>query len=463
MSGAPDAARREAERKLELRKRLAEIERDLNSRAPENMPEPSLERVRQVMELLGDPQNAYPVIHLTGTNGKTTTTRVIERILREIGLNTGRMTSPHLHDVRERIAFNGQPIEPERFVATYDDVLPYVHIVDERSVAEGGPRTTYFELLVIIAYAAFADAPVDVAVVEVGLGGLWDATNVADGKVAVVTPISLDHTRLLGDTVEEIATEKRAIIKPGALAVIGRQLPEVDEVIREHVVEVEATMLREDEAFAVTERDQAIGGQQITVQGLAAVYPDLFVPLFGDYQAHNVATAIAAVEAFIGGGEQPLDLELLQSALAQVTSPGRLEIVRRSPTVLVDAAHNAGGAIALAEALTDSFAFTHLVGVLAVLADKDAESMLTTLEPVLDEVVVTRNSSPRSLSAQSLGELAVEIFGEDRVRIEPVLVDALDRAAALADDAGVGAGVIATGSIMTAADVRALLGKSDET
>ena len=463
MSGAPDAARREAERKLELRKRLAEIERDLNSRAPENMPEPSLERVRQVMELLGDPQNAYPVIHLTGTNGKTTTTRVIERILREIGLNTGRMTSPHLHDVRERIAFNGQPIEPERFVATYDDVLPYVHIVDERSVAEGGPRTTYFELLVIIAYAAFADAPVDVAVVEVGLGGLWDATNVADGKVAVVTPISLDHTRLLGDTVEEIATEKRAIIKPGALAVIGRQLPEVDEVIREHVVEVEATMLREDEAFVVTERDQAIGGQQITVQGLAAVYPDLFVPLFGDYQAHNVATAIAAVEAFIGGGEQPLDLELLQSALAQVTSPGRLEIVRRSPTVLVDAAHNAGGAIALAEALTDSFAFTHLVGVLAVLADKDAESMLTTLEPVLDEVVVTRNSSPRSLSAQSLGELAVEIFGEDRVRIEPVLVDALDRAAALADEAGVGAGVIATGSIMTAADVRALLGKSDET
>lgn len=463
MSGAPDAARREAERKLELRKRLAEIERDLNSRAPENMPEPSLERVRQVMELLGDPQNAYPVIHLTGTNGKTTTTRVIERILREIGLNTGRMTSPHLHDVRERIAFNGQPIEPERFVATYDDVLPYVHIVDERSVAEGGPRTTYFELLVILAYAAFADAPVDVAVVEVGLGGLWDATNVADGKVAVVTPISLDHTRLLGDTVEEIALEKRAIIKPGALAVIGRQLPEVDEVIREHVVEVEATMLREDEAFVVTERDQAIGGQQITVQGLAAVYPDLFVPLFGDYQAHNVATAIAAVEAFIGGGEQPLDLELLQSALAQVTSPGRLEIVRRSPTVLVDAAHNAGGAIALAEALTDSFAFTHLVGVLAVLADKDAESMLTTLEPVLDEVVVTRNSSPRSLSAQSLGELAVEIFGEDRVRIEPVLVDALDRAAALADDAGVGAGVIATGSIMTAADVRALLGKSDET
>ena len=462
MSGAPDAARREAERKLELRKRLDEIERDLNSRAPENMPEPSLDRVRQVMELLGDPQHAFPVIHLTGTNGKTTTTRVIERILREIGLNTGRMVSPHLHDIRERIAFNGQPIDPERFVATYDEVLPYVQIVDERSVARGGPRTTYFELLVIIAYAAFADAPVDVAIVEVGLGGLWDATNVADGKVAVITPISLDHTRLLGDTVEEIATEKRAIIKPGALAVIGRQLPEVDEVIREHVVEVEATMLREDEAFLVTERDQAVGGQQITVQGLAAVYPDLFVPLFGDYQAHNVATAIAAVEAFIGGGEQPLDLEILQSALAAVTSPGRLEIVRRSPTVLVDAAHNAGGAIALAEALTDSFAFTHLVGVLAVLADKDAESMLQTLEPVLDEVVVTRNSSPRSLPAQALGELATEIFGEDRVHIEPVLVDALDRAAALADDAGVGAGVIATGSIMTASDVRALLGKTNE-
>lgn len=460
-SGAPDAARREAERKLELRQRLEEIGRDIASRAPENTPEPSLERVRQVMELLGDPQHTFPVIHLTGTNGKTTTTRVIERILRELGLTTGRMTSPHLHDVRERISLNGHPIDPERFVAAYDDVMPFVHMVDERSVAADGPRTTYFELLVILAYAAFADAPVDVAVVEVGLGGLWDATNVADGKVAVITPVSLDHTRLLGDTVEEIATEKRAIIKPGAIAVVGRQLPEVDEVIREHVLEVDATMLREDEAFGVTARDQAVGGQQITVRGLAGEYADLFVPLYGEHQAHNVATAIAAVEAFIGGGEQPLDHELLQAALAEVTSPGRLEIVRRSPTVLVDAAHNAGGAVALAEALTDSFAFTRLIGLLAVLADKDAETMLQTLEPVLDEIVVTRNSSPRSLSARQLGDIAIEIFGEDRVHVEPVLVDALDRAAALADEAGVGAGVVATGSIMTAADVRALLGKSD--
>lgn len=460
-SGRPDAARIEAERKLEVRRRVDEIEREIQSRAPENTPEPSLERVAQAMELLGDPQKSFPVVHLTGTNGKTTTTRVIERILRETGLSTGRFTSPHLHSMRERIALNGKPIDAERFIAAWDDVLPYIQIVDERSQAAGGPRMTYFEVLVVLAYAAFADAPVDVAIIEVGLGGVWDATNVADGAVAVLTPVSLDHTRLLGSTVEEITMEKRGIIKPGAIVIEGLQQPEVDDLVTQRCEEVEATLAREGERFMVTARDLAVGGQQISVRGLAADYDDLFVPLFGAHQAHNVAMAIAAAEAFLGGGEQPLDDDVLRTALADVTSPGRLEIVRRSPTVLVDGAHNPGGAIALRDAMEDSFNFSRLVGVIAMFGDKDVESMLSTLEPVFDEIVVSRNSSHRAMDPAKLGALAAEIFGEDRVTVVPDLVDAIDRAAELADEGGVAGGVLATGSIVTAADVRRILGRSD--
>lgn len=460
-SGRPDAAAREAAAQLELRKRLREVERHILTRAPENTPEPSLERVAQIMELLGEPQRSFPVIHLTGTNGKTSTTRFIERILREMGLSTGRFTSPHLHDVRERIALNGAPIDPERFIATYDEVIPYVEMVDQRSAEAGGPRTTYFELLVVMAYAAFADAPVDVAVVEVGLGGRWDATNVADGQVAVITPIDIDHQRLLGSTVEEITLEKRDIVKAGAIAVVGRQDPDVLELITERAQEVGASVVSEDEQFSVLTRDQAVGGQQVSLRGLAGDYNDLFLPLFGDHQAHNVVTAIAAVEAFIGGGEQPLDVDILRAALERLTSPGRLEIVRRSPTVLVDAAHNAAGARALRDAMQDSFNFAKLVGVVAILADKDADAILQTLEPVLDEIVVTRTNSHRATDPERLGELASEIYGEDRVFVVPSMPEALDRAAELADEGGVAGGVLATGSVVTAAEVRALLGATD--
>lgn len=460
-SGRPDAAQREAARQLEIRKRLREVEEAILARTPESSPEPSLERVRRIMELLGDPQRSFPVIHLTGTNGKTTTTRTIERIVRETGLSTGRFTSPHLHNVRERISFNGKPIDPERFIATYDDVLPYVELIDAEARDAGEPTTTYFEILVVMAYAAFADAPVDVAIVEVGLGGEWDATNVADGQVAVITPISLDHTRLLGSTVEEITLEKRGIIKPGSITVVGEQEPAVDDLLAERIAEVGGSAKREAVDFEVLERDQAVGGQQLTVQGLAAVYPELYVPLFGQHQAHNVATAIAAAEAFLGGGERSLDIELLRAALADLDSPGRLEIVRRSPTVLVDAAHNASGVRALRDALGDSFNFARLVGVLAIFADKNADDMLSTLEPVLDHVVISRNSSHRSMRPEELGAIAVDIFGEDRVDVVPNLPDAIDRAAELADEGGVAGGVLATGSIQTAADVRALLGVTD--
>ncbi|MGZ4651611.1 bifunctional folylpolyglutamate synthase/dihydrofolate synthase [Oryzihumus sp.] len=460
-SGRPDAAQQHAAEQLELRKRMREVEQEILSRTPEHDLEPSLDRIAAVMELLGDPQKAFPVIHVTGTNGKTSTTRMIERLLREAGLSTGRFTSPHLHDIRERIALNGKPIPPEKFIAAYDEVLPYVEMVDTKSVDEGGPRMTYFEVVVAVAYAAFADAPVDVAVVEVGMGGSWDATNVADGTVAVVTPIALDHERFLGSLVEDIATEKAGIIKEGAIAVIGVQEPEVTEILLERAAEVGATPAVEGSAFGVLARDLAVGGQQVSIRGLSGDYNDLFLPLHGAHQGHNAAIALAAVEAFIGGGEQPLDIDVVRAGFAEVSSPGRLEIVRRSPTVLVDAAHNPAGAEALSAALEDSFNFARIIGVIAVLADKDATQMLEILEPVLDEVVVTRTTSPRAMSPRALGDLATEIYGENRVTVVDSLPEALDRAAGLADEGGVAGGVLATGSITTAAEVRLLLGVTE--
>ena len=251
-SGDPRAAAREAEEAAALRLRAREIEDEILARTPENNPEPSLERVRRAMELLGDPQTSFPMIHLTGTNGKTSTTRIVERLVREHGLKTGRFTSPHLHDFRERISLDGEPVDVERLVRVWDDIEPFIAMVDHESTSNGGVRMTYFEVIVVLAYSVFADAPVDVAIVEVGLGGAWDATNVADGVVSVVTPVALDHQRLLGDTVEDIAHEKKGIIKPGAFAVVAAQVPEVDEILREQCLEVDATMLRERDAYAVT-------------------------------------------------------------------------------------------------------------------------------------------------------------------------------------------------------------------
>jgi len=458
VSPAPDTAQREAARNLEVMKRVREVEDTILARAPEHDLEPSLDRVRAVMDLLGEPQRSFPVIHLTGTNGKTSTTRIIESILRELGLATGRFTSPHLHTMRERIAIAGEPIAAEKFLAAYDDIAPFVEIVDARSAAEGQPRMTFFEVLVCLAYAAFADAPVDVAVVEVGMGGSWDATNVADGVVSVVTPIDIDHIHFLGSTREDIATEKSGIIKADAITLSAIQEPEVAQILIDRSAEVGARILFEGNDFGVTGLDVAVGGQQFAVRGLAAAYDDLFLPLHGTHQVHNAALAIAAVEAFVGGGEQPLDPDVLRAGLEGASSPGRLEIVRRSPTVIVDAAHNPHGARALAAALRESFAFGKLVGVIAILKDKDATEMLETLEPVLDEIVVTRTTSSRAMPPVELGQLAGEIFGEHRVYVLDELPDALDRAAELADEGGVGGGVVATGSVVTAAEVRMLLG-----
>ncbi|GAB3876180.1 bifunctional folylpolyglutamate synthase/dihydrofolate synthase [Terrabacter terrigena] len=462
MNGRPDASALEAARNLEEMKRMREVEEEILGRAPENDIGPSLERINAVMELAGDPQRTYPSIHLTGTNGKTSTSRMIDSVLRESGLSTGRFTSPHLHDIRERITLSGKPIPREKFIAAYDEVAPLIEIVDARSLESGGRRMNFFEVLVALAYVAFADAPVDVAIIEVGLGGSWDATNVIDAQVAVVTPVDLDHTHLLGDDVVAIAEEKSGIIKADSVTVSGVQDEDVARVLLDRVEEVGgARIVFEGNDFGVLARDVAIGGQQVSLRGLAGEYPDLFLPLYGAHQASNLATAVAAVESFIGGGEQRIEHEVLLAACAAMTSPGRLEIVRRSPTVLVDAAHNPHGARSLVAALDESFTFTKLVGLVGIVADKDATGMLEVLEPVLDHVVVTRSSSPRALSPAKLGELAVELFGESRVTVVRDLPDALEQAVTLAEADGMGGGVIATGSVITAGEVRMLLGLTD--
>ena len=438
--------------------RLAQVEAEIMGRAPEHDLVPTLDRVAAVMELLGDPQRSFRVIHLTGTNGKTSTTRMIEALCREHGLRTGRFTSPHLHSMRERIAVDGEPVSAEVLVETWDEVAPIIEIVDARSAAEGGPRMTFFEVLVVLAYAVFADAPVDVAVVEVGMGGRWDATNVADGDVAVVTPIDIDHTHFLGSTVEEIAFEKAGIVKPGAVLVTAAQDEAVAAILTDRSDEVGARRYAADEDFAVTDREVALGGQLLAIRGVAGDYNEIFLPLHGEHQGANAALALVAVELFLGGGERRLDPEVVRAGFAAVTSPGRLEVVRRSPTILVDAAHNPHGATALALALGEAFSFARLVGVVAIFADKDAGAMLEALEPALDHVVVTRNSSPRSMNVASLGEIASGIFGAERVSVVPALPDALEEAVTVAESEGMGGGVVVTGSVVTAADVRLLLG-----
>ncbi|MBD8868922.1 bifunctional folylpolyglutamate synthase/dihydrofolate synthase [Nocardioides donggukensis] len=435
----------------------AEVEDALLSRWPETRLEPSLDRIRAFTALLGDPQTAYPVIHLTGTNGKTSTSRMIDGLLRTLNLRTGRFTSPHVERMSERISVDGEPLSDEAFVRAFNDVAPFTHLVD----AEQDHPLSFFETVLGMAFAAFADAPVDVAVVEVGMGGTWDATNVADGAVAVVLPIDVDHAQFLGDTPLAIASEKAGIIKPGATVVLARQQEAVATLLHERAADVDATVAREGLEFGVVSRVPAVGGQTVTLQGLRARYDEVFLPLYGAHQAQNAAMALAAVEAFTG--TEPLDDELVRAAFAEATSPGRLEVIRRSPTVLLDAAHNPHGAAAVAGALDDSFAFAPLIGVLGVMSDKDHRGLLTELEPHLAHVICTQNTTDRALPARELAEVALEIFGQDRVTVVPDLATAIDQAAALAeageafgDPLGSG-GVLVTGSVVTVGEARAML------
>jgi dihydrofolate synthase/folylpolyglutamate synthase len=446
---------------VDIEARMREVEGEIISRRPESSVDLALDRMTELVGLLGDPQRAAPVIHITGTNGKTSTARMADALLRARGLRTGRFTSPHLVSIRERICLDGAPIDPELFVSVYEEILPYVTLVDERHPV----AMSFFEVLTGMAFAAFADAPVDVMVLEVGVGGRLDCTNVADGAVAVITPISLDHTRLLGGTIEEIAAEKAGIIKPGAVAVLAQQPLPAAEVLLRHTAQVGASVAREGVEFGVLSREQAVGGQQLTLRGLRGTYEDIFLPLFGEHQAGNAAVALAAVEAFAGvsdSGDAPVDPALVREAFAGVRSPGRLEVVRRSPTIIIDAAHNPAGMAATAAAVVESFIFRHVTGVFAASGDKDVPGILAELEPVLDEIVVTRNSSDRSMEPAEVAELAAEVFGEDRVLAADGLDAAIEAAVTLVDEATAGdlpggGGVLVTGSVITAGDARRLL------
>ena len=448
---------------------LAEVEEELNERWPETKIEPSLDRIEMLMDLLGHPERSFDVIHIAGTNGKSSTARMVDSLLRAFHRRVGLVTSPHLQRVTERIGIDGQPIHPRDYVRIWHEIKPFVEMVD----AQSDVPMSKFEVLVGLSYAAFADAPVDVAVVEVGLGGRWDATNVVNADVSVITPVGLDHTAYLGDTLAEIAGEKAGIIKPREdaddpltpnenIVVIAEQDPEAMRVILQQAVDVEAGVARSGSEFAALESRIAVGGQQVNIQGLGGLYEDIFLPLHGEHQAKNAAVALAAVEAFFGASAgHPLDVATVRNGFAQAISPGRLERVRTSPTTFIDAAHNPHGAKALGAALDRDFDFARLIGVLSIFADKDATGILTALEPYLTEVVITQNSSPRALDAYDLAETARDIFGEERVHVADNLPGAYAQAVELAEDAEVqsGSGIIITGSVVTAGDARAMFGK----
>ncbi|WFE52250.1 MULTISPECIES: folylpolyglutamate synthase/dihydrofolate synthase family protein [unclassified Micromonospora] len=436
---------------------FAAVEAELNARGFTRMVF-ELDRIESLLDLLGSPQRAYPAIHLTGTNGKTSTARMIDSLLRAFGLHTGRYTSPHLETVRERISLDGEPVSEERFASVYREIKPLAELVDARS----DEPLTYFDMTTALAFATFADAPVDIAVVEVGLGGAEDATNVIQAGVCVITPIGLDHTEWLGDTLQDIALAKAGIIHPGATVIAAAQEEEAARPLLERCAEVGATIAREGGEFGVLRRAVAVGGQVLTIQGLGGVYDDVFIPLHGAHQAQNAAVALAAVEAFLGAGaRRQLDIEAVREGFASASSPGRLERVRSAPTVLLDGAHNPHGMAATVTALQEEFAFSKLVAVVGVLADKDAEALLELLEPVADLVVVTRNSSPRAMPVAELAALATEVFGEERVESAEEMPDAIELAVALAEEDVPGelsgVGVLVTGSVVTVADARRLL------
>ena len=441
---------------------LRAVEAELDTRRPETVIDPSLRRIAALVDLLGAPHRAYPVLHVAGTNGKTSTARMIDALLTRIGLRVGRYTSPHLQRATERISIDGSPVESQSYVDSYRDITPYVSLVD----GGGDVAMSKFEVLTGMAFATFADAPVEAAVLEAGMGGRWDATNVADAQVAVVTPIGLDHVAYLGAEVATVAAEKAGIIKPGSVAVLAEQPPEIARVLAQRCIEVDATVAREGMEFGVLSRDIAVGGQQLRLQGLGGVYDEVFLPLHGAHQARNAVLALAAVEAFFGAGaDRRLDTDSVREAFAGVTAPGRLERVRTAPSVFLDAAHNPHGARALATALREEFTFRRVVLVVAAMRDKDVRGILGELEPVADEIIVTVLPSPRAMALDDLAAVAREVFGEDRLRVEARLDDAIEAAVAAAEDVESGdeplsgGGVVITGSVVLVGDSRTLFGR----
>ena len=453
------------------RAELARVYALLLARAGETQIELRLDATRRACEVLGDIHTAAPTITITGTNGKTSTARMIDSLITAHDLRVGRFTSPHLHSVTERISVDGSPVSARTFVRIYDEIAPYLEIVDGQLEAEGRAKLTYFEALTVLAFAVFADAPVDVVVTEVGMGGAWDSTNVADAQVCVFTKIGLDHQAFLGDTIEEIAATKAGILDrsvedspaPKPVAVTAVQDEAAQAVLDEEAARREVPLATEERDFRLLDRQRAVDGQLITVQGRRDVYSDLFLPLHGVHQAHNATVAIVAAEAFLGAEDKPLDQETVAEGLARVTSPGRAELVRTGPSVVVDGAHNPDAAHVLAETLTEAFDFDYVVMVLAMLADKDSDGVIEELHRSADVFVVSENLNSRALPVDDLAEVAREWVDEDSVIVASDLNAALMKAIDLANSVDAKSpGIVVTGSIYTVAEARLLLGRGEE-
>ncbi len=433
---------------------VAAIEQALIKRWPENKIEPTLDRISALVDLLGSPQLSYPTIHIAGTNGKTTISRMIDALMSELGYRTGRFTSPHLESFLERISIKGNSIDPAEFIKNYNDIALYLDLIDSKQPHQ----ISYFEALTALAFVAFAEHPVDVGIIEAGLGGEWDATNVVQSQVSVMTPIGLDHMDYLGNTLEEIAQTKAGIFKPESNVVLAAQTPEVAKVLMAQVAKVAAIPFREGVEFSVANRAIAVGGQLIAINGLYGLIEDIFLPLYGAHQANNAAVALAAVEAFAG---VQLDSELVRSAFSKVRSPGRCEVIHRDPTVIIDAAHNPHGAKAIATTINSEFDFETVIGVVAVLGDKDAAGILAELSQVVDYLVVSQSSSARALPANDLAQLAKQFFAPEQIEVIPELRGAITYATEKANlsnqvNDGVSA-VLITGSVVTAGEARMIV------
>ncbi len=438
---------------LEVQRIFAEI----MQRAPEHKIQPTLERVQYALSILGDPQLSYPVVHVTGTNGKTSTSRMIDSLISSLGIKTGRFTSPHLYRPNERISVAGEPISDEVFIEAYKDIVSHIDMTDKRSLEKQGPRMSFFELLVVMAYSYFAYAPVDAAIMEIGVGGLWDATNVVDSKVAVITPISLDHTQWLGTTIEEIAKQKAGIIKPGQIVIVGTQPEEAKAVIKAKAEEVGAVAYFFNQDMHVLDRVVVPGGQILRLQTPQFVYEDVFLPLHGEYQSENAVLALSAVEAFCGG--RAIDGANVKVAFDTVSSPGRLEVVRTSPTVIVDAAHNPDGSRVLAKALEEVLPDASITGIFSAMGDKDVDGILSEMEAALEHLVLVQMPGERAMDIDELKQIADGIFGADRVHIARNLHDAVDIATTLSDENSefmANSAVLSFGSVVLAGAIRQL-------
>lgn len=440
--------------------RLDAIEKALLNRWPETRIAPTLERIAALADVLGSPQLSYPTIHIAGTNGKTTTTRLIDSLCYQLGMRTGRFTSPHLESFLERISINGEPISPEGMIATYNDIALYLDLIDSKMPN----KLSFFESMCALAFVAFAEYPVDVGIFECGMGGEWDSTNVISAAVSVVTPIGFDHMEYLGDTLEKIATTKSGIIKENSFAVLARQEAEVAQILMHKCAQVDATPLREGVEYSVKNRALAVGGQLISISGVYGDYDDLFLPLHGAHQAANAATALAAVEVF--AGETQLDETVVREAFANATSPGRCEIIMRNPTVIIDAAHNPHGAQSLRKTMKDEFDFDTIIAVIAPMGDKDVDGILEELEDVVSHVIVSRNSSHRAAPLSDLKSQAASIFGSDRVTaiesLSEALATAIEQARLHNGVHDSNAAVLVAGSVITAGEARGIIRRMRE-